>query len=166
MRTLQLETTQYKSRSTSLFVFPFFACSVSTDFSELSKLTQLAAKGYRLPQWVKIPILRVPLAILAVVADMSVILYLNFPCHSTYTQWVTSHLPIKQFWECLICHIHFIYTLYTESYTLILQNSYKQSSVRLPLWRWCRKSCHWKTRSHRIGNSFYSTHSFLHILLF
>jgi hypothetical protein len=46
---------------------------VSTDFSELSELTQLAAEGYRLTKRVKIPLLHVPLAILAVIADVTIV---------------------------------------------------------------------------------------------
>jgi hypothetical protein len=70
---------------------------MSSYLTMLIKLTQLAAEGYRLTKWVKIPLLPMPLAMLAIIADMSVILYLNFLCHITYTQQVTSRLPIKQF---------------------------------------------------------------------
>jgi hypothetical protein len=72
MRILQLETTQYKFRSISLFVFPFFARSLSSYLSML-KDTQLTAEGYRMTKRVEIPILRMPLAMLAVIADMSVV---------------------------------------------------------------------------------------------
>jgi hypothetical protein len=60
------------------------------------KNTQLASEGYRLTKQVKIPKLRVPLAILAVIADI-ITLYLSFLCHITYNQQVISRFPIKQF---------------------------------------------------------------------
>ena len=80
MSTHPSESTRGMYRSISLFVFPFFACSMSSYLSELSELTQLAAEGYRLPKRVKIPYLRVPLAMLAVITDMSVVVC-YFLCH-------------------------------------------------------------------------------------
>jgi hypothetical protein len=86
-------------RSISLFVFPFFACSFSSYFSVL-KNTQLAAKCNRLTQLVKIPILRMPLAMLAVIADMSVVVFDYFLCHNTIllasTIWFVHflHIPL------------------------------------------------------------------------
>jgi hypothetical protein len=49
------------------------------------KNTQLAAEGYRLTKRVKIPILRMPLAMLAVIADMSVIVFDYLLCHISFS---------------------------------------------------------------------------------
>lgn len=65
-------------------MLPLCACFLPSYLSVL-KDTQIAAEGYRLTKRVKIPILCMPLAMLAVIADMSVVV-LNFLCHSTHTQ--------------------------------------------------------------------------------
>lgn len=62
-------------------MLPFCTCFLPSYLSVL-KDTQLAAEGYRLTKRVKIPKLRVPLAMLTVIADMSVIVC-YFLCHIT-----------------------------------------------------------------------------------
>jgi hypothetical protein len=61
-------------RTFVLSVFPLIAGFLSSYLS-MFKNTQLAAEGNRLTKRIKIPLLRVPLAMLAVIADMSIVIY-------------------------------------------------------------------------------------------
>jgi hypothetical protein len=59
-------------RTFVLSVFPLIAGFLPSYLCTLENL-QLAAEGYRLTKRVKIPLLHVPLAILAVIADVTIV---------------------------------------------------------------------------------------------